>query len=76
MAISPLTEAKMASSRFSNVILPEPSSVASTIAIKSASAIVVSVDNSFKSKLRVCVVPSPLVAAVESTPVPPVIVPT
>ena len=76
MATSPLTEENMASSKFSKVIFPEPSSVASTIAIKSASAIVVSVANSFRSRLNVCVVPSPVVAASESIPVPPVMVAT
>ena len=52
IAISPETEAKIASSKFSKVIFPEPLSVASTIAIKSSSAIVVSVVNSFKSTAK------------------------
>jgi len=53
MAISPLTDAKIASSKFSKVILPEALSVASTIAIKSSSAIDVSVVSSFKSNAKV-----------------------
>ena len=50
--ISPETDANIASSKFSKVILPEPLSVASTIAIKSASAIVVSVVSSLRSNAK------------------------
>ena len=51
--ISPLTELNMASSKFSKVILPDALSVASTIAIKSSSAIVVSVVSSLRLRLNV-----------------------
>ena len=74
--ISPLTLPNISSSKLLNVIFCEPSSVSSTITTKSAWAIVVSVPNSFKSKDKLCAIPSPEVAPLESIPVPPVIVAT
>ena len=61
-------------SKLAKVILPDPESVISTMAMKSPEAMVVSVVISLRSRDKVWAMFSPLVAPVESIPVPPTMV--